>query len=391
MTAPSPGRPGPATLAPTGHGAAPGAADVVDRGAAAADAALSLRDQALAALDEANPARGFELAMQAVGALEASGLLGGLDEAAVLIARAEIEEALDRFDDARVTIAAAIAILADVAAEDDDSVTLWCQAQERMAGLERMAGDFAEAAARLRTVLDRASAALGEASLAVVSAANALGMVYKYAADFDAAQTAYRRAADALAGMPDPDPLLEAGLLHNLGGLAHSRGDAATGIPLAQRGAELRAEVLGAGHPDVARDLNALGALYHLAGRYDDAARAYGQALTVFEDSYGPGHFEVAMTCANLAVLHGDQGDFARAESVGRRALEILVAIRGPDDAEVGLTLLNLAAAVAGQGKTAEAAELATRASAILSDRLPPGHPHVVAAAEAARSYGRSA
>ena len=158
----------------------------------------------------------------------------------------------------------------------------------------------------------------------MVSAANALGMVYKYAADFDAAETAYRRATDAVAGMADPDPLLEAGLLHNLGGLAHSRGDAATGIPLAERGAALRADVLGADHPDVARDLNALGALYHLAGRYDDAARAYDRALMVFEDSYGPDHFEVAMTCANLAVLHGDQGEYARAESVGRRSLEIL-------------------------------------------------------------------
>jgi hypothetical protein len=41
----------------------------------------------------------------------------------------------------------------------------------------------------------------------------------------------------------------------------------AHGIPLAERGAGLRAEVLGPAHPDVARDLNALGALYQFAGR----------------------------------------------------------------------------------------------------------------------------
>jgi hypothetical protein len=33
---------------------------------------------------------------------------------------------------------------------------------------------------------------LGEASLAVVSAANALGVVHKYASDFDAAEAAYQ-------------------------------------------------------------------------------------------------------------------------------------------------------------------------------------------------------
>ena len=362
----------------------------------AADAVLTLRDRALAALDEGDPSRALDLAAQGLAALDAAGLRGGLDEAAVLIARAEIEEALDRFGDAEVTIAGAIAILTGAVTEDaedtdDDSVMLWCQAQERMAGLERLSGDFAAAGARLRAVLDRASAALGEASRTVASAANALGVVYKHESDFDAAEAAYQRAAAAVSGLDDPDPLLQAGLLHNLGGLAHSRGDAATGIPLAERGTALRAEALGPDHPDVARDLNALGALYHLAGRFDDAAQAYGQALTVFEDSYGPSHFEVAMTCANLAVLQSDQGNYALAESLGRQSLEILTAILGPRDAEVGLTLLNLAAAAAGQGRKAEAAELASRAEAILADRLPPGHPHVLAAAGALEHYGRPA
>jgi tetratricopeptide (TPR) repeat protein len=357
----------------------------------AAGEALCWRDQALAALDEGNPSRALSIAGQALGTLEAAGLRGGLDEAAVLVAVAEIEEALGRFADAGGTIGAAVGILEDCAAEyaDDDSLLLWCQAQERQAGLERMAGDFTGAAARLNVVLDRASASLGEASLAVVSAANALGIVYKYASDLDAATAAYGRAAAALARLADPDPLLEAGLLHNLGGLAHSRGDPGAGIPLAERGVTLRAEALGPGHPDVARDMNALGALYQLAGRHADAERSYRSALAVFEDAYGPDHFETAMTLANLAVLHSDDGDFAQAESLGRRCLKIFTAVLGPDDAEVGLTLLNLAAAVAGRGRTAEAAELAARAAAILTDRVPPGHPHLLAAADALGQYSQ--
>jgi tetratricopeptide (TPR) repeat protein len=359
----------------------------------AAGEALSLRDQALAALDGADLPAALGLAGQGLAALEAAGLRGGEDEAALLVALAEIEEAMGRFDEARTTIAAAIAILGRAGPRDGDidSLMLWCQAQERLAGLERTAGDLTAATARLRAVLDRAAAALGEASLTVVSAANALGVAYKYASDFDAAEAAYRRAWAAAGGLADPDPLLEAVLLHNLGGLAHSRGDAAGGIPLAERGAALRAEVLGDDHPDVARDLNALGALYHLAGRLGDAERAYRRALAVFEDWYGPGHFEVAMTCANLAVLHGDQTDFAQAEALNRRSLQIFEAVLGPQDAEVGLTLLNLAAAVAGQGREAEAAALTTRATAILAARLSPDHPHLVTAIEALQRCGRPA
>jgi tetratricopeptide (TPR) repeat protein len=231
-------------------------------------------------------------------------------------------------------------------------------------------------------VLATASAAFGEASRVVVSAANALGVVHKHAGDFAAAEAAYARAL-AAAGQLADDPLTQAGLLHNLGGLAHSRGDAATGIPLAERGLALRTGALGPAHPDVARDDNALGALYHLAGRYADAGRSYRRALVVFEDCYGPDHFETAQACANLAVLYADQGQFAAGEATGRRALAILEALLGPGDAEVGLTVLNLAAAVAGQGRLAEAAALANHATTILAAALPVGHPHLDAARQA--------
>ena len=388
------GRRVPVTLpASAGQGAAAGGAVPGDPAVMPTAAALGLRDQALAALDGGDPPQALALVRDGLTVLAGAGLAGGPDEAALLVAQAEIEEALDRFGDAAVTAGAAVALLGGETGPGDgdhDTLLLWCQAQERQAGLERLAGDFGAAAARLGRVLDVAAGAFGEASQAVVSAANALGVVYKYAGDFAAAQAAYARAmaaADAVAA----GPLIRAGLLHNLGGLAHSRGDAAAGIPLAEEGLALRAGALGAAHPDVARDLNALGALYHLAGRYDDAGRAYRRALAVFEDCYGPGHFETAQACANLAAWHADQGQFAAGEATGRRALAILEALLGPGDAEVGLTVLNLAMAVAGQGRTAEAAALAGRAATILAARLPAGHPHRDAARQAlARLRGTS-
>src|SRR5580658_10015600 len=377
-----------ATEGPAGRGAAAwlgntNAEPICSAITGVADRALLARDEALAALDGGVPVAALAIAGEGLAVLAAAGLGSGTDAAAVLVARAEIEESLDRFGDAAATATAALALLEDVVAAGDaeDCLLLWCQAQERLAGLERLAGEFGAAAARLSATADRAAAAFGETSPAVVSAANALGVVYKYAADFDAAEGAYRRAMAAAGGQADP--LILAGLLHNLGGLAHARGDFTGGIPLAERGVALRTGALGAGHPDVARDWNALGALYHLAGRSGDAAQACSRALAAFEDHYGPDHFEVAMTCANLAVLAGDQGRSREAEALGRRSLRTLEAVLGPQDAEVGLTLLNLAAAVADQGRRAEAAGLTGRAAAILAARLPPDHPHVAAAGQA--------
>jgi tetratricopeptide (TPR) repeat protein len=348
------------------------------------DAALALRDQALAALDKGDRESALDTIAAGVHTLEASGLGGGAHWAALLLARAEIEESLDLLAESRITIEAAAAVLEAIAPGcDDDMVMLWCQAQERLAGLERMEGRFEAAAARLGAVLERAVAVWGERTRPVVSAANALGVVYKYASDLDAAADAYQRALAALDGAVDPDPLVRATLLHNLGGLAHSRGDPFTGIQLAEQGVALRLKALGGDHPDVGCDLNALGALYHLAGRWDDADGAYHRALAIFEEHLGIDHFEVAMTCANLAVLAGDAGDYSRAERFGLRALRILERVLGPEDAEVGLTLLNLSMVVASQARRGEAAALVDRAWVILAARLPAHHPQVAAAAQA--------
>jgi tetratricopeptide (TPR) repeat protein len=348
--------------------------------------ALGLRDDALIALDGGGPAAALTLAHKGLAALAAGGLVGGPDEAALLVAVAEIEETLGRFADAAASVATAVALLGGDAGPgggDLDLLLLWCQAQERQAGLERVAGHYSAAAARLTAVLAAAAAAFGEASSPVVSAANALGVVYKFAGDFDSAQGAYQRAITAAAHMRGADPLTEAALLHNLGGLAHSRNDPAAGIPLAERGLALRAGALGDAHPDVARDLNALGALYQLADRYDEAGRCYRRALAAFEVCYGPSHFETGHACANLAVLLADQEQFAAAEVTGRRALAIFEALLGHGDAEVGLTMLNLAMAVAGQGRRAEAVALAGRSAVILTVALPNGHPHAEAARQA--------
>ena len=181
----------------------------------AAEAALGLRDQALAVLDRGDPGAALTLAQEGLAVLAEAGLSGGPDEAAVLVALAEIEEALDRYADAAASVGAAIGLLGGdggPGGRDGDLLLVWCQAQERQAGLERLAGAYAAAAARLTSVLDAASAAFGEASQAVVSAANALGVVGKYAGDFAAAQAAYARALAAAEAMGGARPCSASGM-----------------------------------------------------------------------------------------------------------------------------------------------------------------------------------
>jgi tetratricopeptide (TPR) repeat protein len=351
-------------------------------------AAVRLRDRALAELDEGKPAAALVLARRGLATLVAAGCGRGLEAASLLIAVGEIEADLNRFADATATIAAAIALLraergAASGYPEPDRLMLWCLAEEHMAGLERRAGRFNLAAERLAAVLDGVADALGETSPAVVSAANALGLAYKQAGDLGAAQAAYGRAMAALQGQAHPDPLVEAQLLHNLAGLAHSRGDTEAGIMLAERGLALRTDALGSAHPDVARDRNSLGTLYHAVGRYVEAGHSYHGALAALELFYGPDHFEVAVTYGNMAALHADQGFFLTAQSLGLQALRMLEQALGPDAAETGIVVLNLAKAVAGLGRRAEATGLAERASRVLAGCFPAEHPQAAAALQA--------
>jgi hypothetical protein len=69
---------------------------------------------------------------------------------------AETDECRGRFDLARVAAGRAAAILAAIDPEDLDAFWLWCQAEERLAGLDRVGGDLDGAAARAAGAEDRA-------------------------------------------------------------------------------------------------------------------------------------------------------------------------------------------------------------------------------------------
>lgn len=183
--------------------------------------ALAHRDQALAELDRGDAGRARAIASDALVLLETAGQGESLDAAALLVALAETDECLGHFDLARVAAGRAAAILAVAFdPEDHGGCWLWCQAEERLAGLDRVGGDLDGAAARLLDLIDRAVRILGPVSEAVVSAENALGVVYKYAGHFDDAAAAYGRALRALTESGRRDPLAEACLCHNLGGPA---------------------------------------------------------------------------------------------------------------------------------------------------------------------------
>src|SRR5262249_59720486 len=102
-------------------------------------------------------------------------------------------------------------------------------------------------------------------------------------------------------------------------------------------------KVLGRDHPDVARSLNNLAALYQSQGRYADAEPLYRRSLAISEKVLGRDS-DVATSLNNLAELYRNQGRYADAEPLYRRSLAVSEKVLGRDHPDVSTSLNNLAA-----------------------------------------------
>ena len=70
--------------------------------------------------------------------------------------------------------------------------------------------------------------------------------------------------------------------------------------PLCKRALEIREEVLGKNHPDVAKQLNNLALLCQNQGKYVEVERYYLRAIQIYESQLGPNDPNVAKTKNNI-------------------------------------------------------------------------------------------
>jgi tetratricopeptide (TPR) repeat protein len=165
-------------------------------------------------------------------------------------------------------------------------------------------------------------------------------MARKYQGHCAAASRAYAAARRILLLRPDSDRL--AALYHNLGGLEHARGRLARAEVLARRGLALRIRTCGDRHPDVARDLAALGAILDARGLQGEAEAAYRQALAIFRRGWLRLQRDIAAALGNLAVCLHRAGRPREAEEAGRQAVRLSARWLGHSHPETLIATENL-------------------------------------------------
>lgn len=261
----------------------------------------------------------------------------------------------------------------------DELVRLTVRAEGVRASVLRSGGRLDDAEAGARRALALAEERLPAGDPLIAEALNELGVIHKFQGRYDDAEPLYRR---ALALAESADMLDDAATLyHNLGGLAHARGDHATGEPLARRSVELREATLGREHPTTAADRAAWGALLEGLDRLTEAEQAYREALAVFEATLGPGSLEAASALTALGGVLHQRAHLDDAERAYRRALEIRQSLLSATHFDLAMTLNNLGMLLVERGALDEARGLLARAHDAFRAGLGAAHPHTQAVA----------
>ncbi len=113
------------------------------------------------------------------------------------------------------------------------------------------------------------------------------------------------------------------------------------------------------------KSLNNLAALYHVQGKYGMAEELYERCLDLKLQMFGEEHLEVAVNLHNLAVLHSAKRAYLKAEILYKRALEIRSKLLGEDHAELVPILRNYALLLRKSNRKEESEKVNERASAI--------------------------
>jgi tetratricopeptide (TPR) repeat protein len=209
------------------------------------------------------------------------------------------------------------------------------------------------------------------------------------------------RAADARRTLADHDQLAkmrpaprkklaEAERLDARVAVLYAQGNSPEAEKLSRAALDLRKEVLGEQHPDLAASLNRLGLVLEKRRDLNSAVDCYKRSLAMRERLYPPadyprGHPDLAASLSNLGLALDDRGDLDAAVDHHARALAMRERLYPPADyprghPDLANSLNNLGRVHTKRGDYAAAVDIFTRALAMQERLHPPadyprGHP----------------
>ena len=192
---------------------------------------------------------------------------------------------------------------------------------------------------------------------------NDLGVALVGQRRLEEAQPFVERAIAAGESQPELAASL-ADALHNFGLLAWHAGDYQAAHERLVRSVEVRRKVVGEGSLTDAFTLGEIGSVLVKLERYEEAEKAYREALDVQIAQLGDHHPRVAEMLNNLAVGLRQTGKLEESGAAHCRAIEVRREVFGPESSHVANSYLNLSWVLAEMGRPNDALALLSRAEA---------------------------
>jgi tetratricopeptide (TPR) repeat protein len=233
------------------------------------------------------------------------------------------------------------------------------------------AGRFDVAVEAAYQLCERAREYYGETATDYAACLNNLGAAYEALGDYRSAEELYWHAVEIDA---PSNQLGYAQDLYNVAHLFEALGRYADAEIHYRKSLEIKEDILGGEHPDVARNLNGLGHLRYLQGDYASAETLYMQAHKIWRDHPESTLRQLAIILNNLAMLYEDMGDDVAAERFYIQTLETDRQALPHDHPEHATSLNNVAHFYCKFGNYQEAGSLFNEAADIVRATFGEGH-----------------
>ncbi len=231
-----------------------------------------------------------------------------------------------------------------------------------------------------RQILDRGQAqareSLRDQPEALAHQLEAIGLSYQALGDLDAAGEQLEESLRLRRSVYGADHRLVARGLNNLAALVHVAGDRRRAERLYRLALDMKRR-LGQPPEELARVESNLASLVFFRGDYAEAEALYRQVLETRLRIYGPDDVDISNSLRSLGTLLFCKGDFEAAEAPLLRALTLREREYGPRSTRVAAVWSSLGRVLHARGRLDEAVEALERALGIRVTRLGSGHLHV--------------
>lgn len=215
--------------------------------------------------------------------------------------------------------------------------------------------------------------------VAKLSVINALASLYKILGEYEKAEPLFVQIVELKRQMLGENHSDVANAINNLASLYYINGDYKKAESLFVKLLDLNKKIFGEEHISIATAKNNLALVYYNQGNYEKAEPLFTQVLDLKVKLLGENNLSTTNSINNLASLHDSKGDYKKAEVLYIKALEIRKNLLGEDNLDTATSINNLASLYYTKGDYEKAEPLLVQALKIAKQVLGENHPDISA------------